>query len=688
MTASISTFTDNNEDGMIDILQIASYLQIPLSPYYRNNARYSKELEILPLMQVKRIYDAVHRIHSVYDELTMIVARQTELLTSFFGFTELQQALWNLSSVNWCGLTRADVFITLDNDIKIVELNSDTPSGIDEAILFDRYVNKYYRNAGTFNNSLREEWLALVDGAMHSLKFSDSMPTVGILFPTDIPEDMGMIFMLKQWIEESGKHVVLGQPQNIELNSDDRVMMFGQPIDIIIRHFKTDWWAESTNRRYTGSTPTKSRTLYKPLANIAHALSKQKVAVINPFSTILTQNKFCMAFMYEYLHLFSTDVQSSIKRYIPYTIRANSIDLEYVESHRERWVLKSIYGCEGVDTVVGMFNSDDEWKLGLEAINPNEWIVQEYYQFGQDDTEKYTNYGVYSVGRKPSGMYVRKSVNSTDNTSMVVPVCYKKVGIDIKNATQSDKQKKQTQDSLVEYFRPSPDWLSMYEPLLLYSVLSSQVNYQKPDDSAVPYRLGRILNSMLARSNTQGLLLILDVEGVTSVEFSSQLQKTCESILHFNNIASANEAVPLSRTFSALITHKSCFGSTVNSKRRIPCLVMDSNRLHFSHETNEQVYNNRYRAILPEIDFLRLKNINDIIYIYNGNCISEDIQNDVLEYHANGIRIAIVTIAVFDSSEFMNYTTIDEFLLHFNNKINTGSTNTRSTNTAYISNSL
>ena len=59
---------------------------------------------------------------------------------SFFRGT--QEALWYSSGGQWQGIARADIFFTQNGRIAIAELNSDTPSGLDEAYLLSQYAEE------------------------------------------------------------------------------------------------------------------------------------------------------------------------------------------------------------------------------------------------------------------------------------------------------------------------------------------------------------------------------------------------------------------------------------------------------------------------------------------------------------------------------------------------------------------
>jgi glutathionylspermidine synthase len=151
---------------------------------------------------------------------------------------------------------------------------------------------------------------------------------------------------------------------------------------------------------------------------LLQAEDEGRVTVVNPFGSVVTQNKFSMALMWERQELFSTQAQEWIKQYIPETRRFASIDFENLL--REDWVLKSVYGCEGDSVLVGLFTKPADWQLTLTTAIPKHWIAQKYFNI-EPLYEMQPNYGVYLIAGQPAGFYTRLSAKSTDYTSTTIP---------------------------------------------------------------------------------------------------------------------------------------------------------------------------------------------------------------------------------------------------------------------------
>src|SRR5258707_8808656 len=145
-------------------------------------------------------------------------------------------------------MARADVFCTTDGSLQVAELNSDTPSGVDEAYLLGNYAEKNRPGEEFFNANkhLPKMLRTVIYHAFERLTVLSEIPTVGIVYPTDLPEDMGMINLYQEWLSREGYNVVLGSPWNLSRSGNGRVALFGTEIDVLLRHFKTDWFCERT----------------------------------------------------------------------------------------------------------------------------------------------------------------------------------------------------------------------------------------------------------------------------------------------------------------------------------------------------------------------------------------------------------------------------------------------------------
>jgi glutathionylspermidine synthase len=388
-------------------------------PWLDGRPRFRLEPVVLSPATLDALYDAAERIALAFDEAASLVWLRPDLLDEYFHLTPYQSLMWLASERRWHGIARLDLFLLPDGSIRCCEMNSDTPSGEAEAVLLNRMRHRHHRELVDPNADFEERFVALIRAfAATTSRAGASSPTVAIVYPTDLPEDLSMIALYREWLERRGMSVVLGAPTNLA-RIDGGVGLFGRAVDVVVRHYKTDWWGEripawSDEREYEDPDP-----LDGPLRLLLAADAAGEVAVVNPFGAVLTQNKLLMAFLWDHLDELSPGSADAVRTFIPETRRL--VDLDPGNLVREEWVLKSDYGCEGDEVVIGRNVDERLWQSALERAVPGRWILQRYFDAARDADLAIANYGVYLLGGLRAGIYTRLSRTATDTTALSAP---------------------------------------------------------------------------------------------------------------------------------------------------------------------------------------------------------------------------------------------------------------------------
>ena len=347
-------------------------------PWIAGKERFRLNGVSLSPEQAQQFNEAAERIGYIYHELTKIVWAQPELLDEFYALTPYQKAMWLESEGRWHGIARVDLFLCTDGAIKSCEMNSDTPSGEAEAVLLNELLHPYHPHTSNPNVALPEKFWQLLVRSDRATRGDDArLETVAIIYPTDLPEDLSMIAIYRQWLEARGCRVIIGSPYNLNRDDEGNVTVLGNQVDLIVRHYKTDWWGER-EVIWTNQQPfLDAEPLERELLLLLAAEYENKVTVVNPFGSVLTQNKHSLALMWERQELFSPQAQDWIRAYIPETRRLTTLDVTMLD--RAEWVLKSDYGCEGDSVVVGPFAKPNDWQLALAAAIPQHWVAQRFF---------------------------------------------------------------------------------------------------------------------------------------------------------------------------------------------------------------------------------------------------------------------------------------------------------------------
>ena len=407
---------------MNDYLAFAAPLQADTvlgDPWLDGAPRFQAEPIVLPQARHALLCQAAADIAAVHQEVAQLVLAEPMLAESFFGLTRWQLGMWQCSAPDWHGIARADVFLTADGP-RVCELNSDTPSGAAEAVLLSARAAAGRRDVLDPNAALRARFVAMVQTCAARCGHRGPL-TIGIVYPTEMTEDLSMVALYRDWLQQAGHRVVLGAPFNLTLASDGRTALFDEPCDAIVRHYKTDWFGERLPVR-DDEPPCEDRApLVEPLHALLTAAVEGRTAVVNPFGAVLTQNKRAMALCWERLEQFSPMAQAAIRRWLPFTQRLEPLRDE-LWAQKDGWVLKSDYGCEGAEVVLGPCVDQATWEDALAHAITRRWVAQRWFEAEANRDGLLCNHGVYLVGGAPAGLLLRVHGRAaTDDRARIAP---------------------------------------------------------------------------------------------------------------------------------------------------------------------------------------------------------------------------------------------------------------------------
>ncbi|HTB61430.1 MAG TPA: glutathionylspermidine synthase family protein [Polyangia bacterium] len=365
----------------------------------------------------RELYAAAEDVASVHAEAAALCARDPALVARFFDLPPSYELMWRMSAPQWHGIARADVFLTAAGP-QVCELNSDTPSGEPEAVALNRVVD------GAGASGFDDPNCRLGDRVFAMLRAflpTEHPLTVGIIYPTEMTDDLSVISLYARWFESRGARVVLGSPFNLRPDGRGGVALFGVSCSVIWRHYKTDWWGERRTIWRSESAYTDAAPLSEPLELLASAIARGRCVVVNPFGAVLTQNKRMMALLWEEIDRFSQPARRIIRRYLPYTARLEALAAPRLRQEQPLWVLKSDYGCEGEEVVIGAETTPAAWADALSDALPTRWIAQRRFQPFRDRAGQSINYGVYLVGGRAAGLFTRLQSGGTDRRAICAP---------------------------------------------------------------------------------------------------------------------------------------------------------------------------------------------------------------------------------------------------------------------------
>jgi glutathionylspermidine synthase len=380
-------------------------------PWLDGQPRFATQALALAEQDWQAVVQAAEAMAQIHDEVVRLVSQDGGLFDAYFKLGPVGKAMWECAAPRWHGIARADIFLTATGPT-FCELNSDTPSGQAEAVT----LSQVFADGEGYdpNQELEERFCATVAHAAGAMGKGMAGLRVGILYPTEFTEDLGLVLLYERWLVARGTRVVLGSPFNLRPSPDGRVALLGHPCDVFIRHYKTDWWAEREPVWLCDAPFPDKEPLTQALALLMSAEMDQTIAVLNPFGAIVPQNKRSLALLWEERQRFSAESQATIARYLPPSFRLETRSLPLLRQEREDWVLKSDYGCEGEETIVGRATTQAIWEESLAQAVPGRWIVQRCFEPMRDSSGHECNLGVYLIAGAACGLYARRSLGPTD----------------------------------------------------------------------------------------------------------------------------------------------------------------------------------------------------------------------------------------------------------------------------------
>lgn len=384
-------------------------------PWVDGQPRFRQEPVVLEADRYAAICRAAEQMAAACHAVVSVMIDEPRLVEEVLGLTPFQRAMWTASAPAWHGLARADVFFTTDG-VAVAEINCDTPTGEPEAVVLGQLATQGADDGSVIDptRDLRGRFVAMLEYVARRERLPEAGPlrTVGLVYPTELTDDLSLVRLYKQWLEERGWGVVLGSPFNLTFEGG-RTRLFDTPIDLLLRHYKTDWWGERQSA-WLDDAIEDDRPLTEPFRAVLSGMAEGTLAVVNPFGAVVPQNKRTLALMWEQIHRLPPGAQAAVERYVPVTRRLELMHVEQLVAQQADWVLKSDYGAEGEEVVIGRAVDAASWKLALQRARPGRWVAQQYFEAETDERGASVNHGVFLVAGRAAGLYARIAVGATD----------------------------------------------------------------------------------------------------------------------------------------------------------------------------------------------------------------------------------------------------------------------------------
>jgi glutathionylspermidine synthase len=592
--------------------------------------RIQHDAVVLPASELRRIHDAAGRLAAVYDELAALVVRSPELL-DYFELSPAQRMMWHTSGGAWRGVARADVFLTRDGRVQICEVNTDTPGGVPDAVLFNAAVRDSVRgdDPNAVLQSLFTRWIARAAG---------DPKRIGIVFPPELGEDMAIIMLYRDWLLGLGARVTMGGPSNLHPMGTG-VGLLGEPIDFMFRHYKTDEFATMRNPYLLNpdvavDEPPAAQTrvtFEHHLVMLLRAVADKTLTVLNPFGTIVTQSKLSLAFMWDMLERFSPDSQRTIRDYVPETRKITAVGRDVLLREQASWVLKSPYGFEGQEAICGVFATADRWQRLLTCIDHSYWVAQRFFDIEPDAQGMLPNYGAFIIDGEPAGCLYRASSRETNMSAICAPV-FTAIEATSERPAISAAPCSTTLQLGTWAAAPAETMLDVWHPYGTKWEPFAHTNVVMPlfypgVEAPVPHVPQRALdcygwgeqNAQLLREDpaADDILFWIDLPGEDAIAFAAAIAGTHTPIIGIDTFYHQRGTVDFAPVLSAMAYYAPRLKGIVRSPNGPGAIIQDARRLiHREHEI-DLVYNS-YIGLIPSATALVRLGVRRIRAIYPG----------------------------------------------------------------------
>ncbi len=303
-------------------------------------------------------------------------------------------------------LSRVDLIINNQNQIKVLEANVETPAGVVETFELEP---KLLNNRSTSTIEVIEQTI------YKRLLEIDDYADVIALITLDYYEDMYNINPLKKAIKRVvdklgiKTEVEIVTIQNLQIVDQQLQTYDGRQIKVLYRYFPLDWLTTYPH--------------YKDvLTQIEHLFLINKLVSLTPNESIISQHKSINAIIYQLLNanVYTIDEQKFIKRYIPFTAVNGNYFFE--NSNKQKpFLTKSTLGREGSGIHINVQREQEVIFQEMENISLLEFsIVNTNSQVTK--AKGFPVYGVYVSDSIECGIYTRISDQITNKNAYYLPL--------------------------------------------------------------------------------------------------------------------------------------------------------------------------------------------------------------------------------------------------------------------------
>ncbi|MDF2985095.1 MAG: hypothetical protein K0R50_605 [Eubacterium sp.] len=351
----------------------------------------------------KELAEATEKLASIFKKARNYVLENLDIICPVLGISDnLINLLKNERTENLTLVGRFDWVMDTRGNLRILELNSETPAGMMESLVLSSQIKKYLELSEQDPNRQMSELLrSNFTDILEDYKKAGKIKNIGFV-SSSFAEDWYNTSVLMNLFQDLPYEFVLGEVSGLKAENN-KIKLYGHELDAVYRYYPLDWFDKDSY--FDGAI---------------NAMKKGTVS-INPPSTIICQSKAFLALIFELKNsnFFNQSECCAIEKYIPETYLVPKKSLNGI------FCAKPYFEREGKSVAFSFrqpFLSRDikdyiyqEWvdiqsiRLDIEtAINSSREIV-------------YPVIGAYIIGDKFGGIYTRMGSSVTNRWAVYLP---------------------------------------------------------------------------------------------------------------------------------------------------------------------------------------------------------------------------------------------------------------------------
>ncbi|OAA94127.1 glutathionylspermidine synthase family protein [Clostridium coskatii] len=370
-----------------------------------NNAREYISLDevILSSDKFEELKNASCEVLNIFRKVSEFVYKNKGWFDEILGTSNVSESIYSSKDFKYLSiLGRMDWALDTDNNLKLMELNNETPAGLYESTIVNDYlVNRYKRNVQNPNKNFKNILSENIEG--YIIKYSPK--TIGI-FSTCYYEDyynIDIVYnIIKKISDKYGIRVIRGNVYNLRVENG-RLYYFDDKVDMIYRYFPLNWF-EKFNMQDVGKWINNENCINQPV-------------------TMIGQSKSIFAVVYEMLgtDFFTQREKSVILKYIPCTDFSNKSmkTIDYIckpilEREGEGIYTRGQLSCQDINNLDNYIFQE---RINIKTLN---YICRS--TFGEDRKNLFPILGCFYSESEFIGMYCRLGDLITRENCIYMPV--------------------------------------------------------------------------------------------------------------------------------------------------------------------------------------------------------------------------------------------------------------------------